>query len=108
DSGDRAADGSPLRRALDDAPVPGAWRRLCRERPSDVHAGPYAAFLGQSFDPVWCDFDGPGTKIAPHYTDGQTKDFHDPFAATTAAGRFKLSTLGQLNDDLPVERLNLR
>ena len=74
----------------------------------NVSAGPYAAFLGQNFDPVWCDFDGPGTKIAPHYTDSQTKDFHDPFAATTAAGRFKLSTLGQLNDDLPIERLNLR
>src|SRR5262249_10545698 len=32
----------------------------------------------------------------------------DPFAATTAGGRFKLSTLGQLNDDVPIERLNLR
>src|ERR1700680_3461055 len=74
----------------------------------NVSAGPYAAFLGQGYDPVWCDFDGPGTKIAPHYTDGQKKDFYDPFAATTAAGRFKLSTLGQLNDDLSIERMNLR
>src|SRR5579859_1705093 len=74
----------------------------------NVSAGPYAAFLGQGYDPVWTDFDGPGTRIAPHYTDGQTKDFHDPYAATTFSGRFKLSTLGQLNDDLPIERLNLR
>src|SRR5262245_42235864 len=52
----------------------------------NVSAGPYAAFLGQGYDPVWCDFDGPGTKIAPHYTADQKKDFHDPFAATTTSG----------------------
>src|SRR5262245_59202689 len=74
----------------------------------NVSAGPYAAFLGQGYDPVWTDFDGPGTRVAPHYTEGQAKTFHDPFAATTFSGRFKLSTLGQLNDDLPIERVNGR
>src|SRR5262249_52109413 len=74
----------------------------------NVSAGPYAAFLGQGYDPVWCDVDGPGLKIAPHSTEGQAKKFHDPFASTALSGRFKLSTLGQLNDDLPIERLNLR
>ena len=28
-----------------------------------VSAGPYAAFLGQGYDPVWTDFDGPGTGL---------------------------------------------
>src|SRR5262249_46888379 len=37
----------------------------------NVSAGPYAAFLGQGYDPVWADFDGPGTRIAPKYTEGQ-------------------------------------
>ena len=74
----------------------------------NVSAGPYAAFLGQGYDPVWTDFDGPGTKIAPHYTDGQAKDFHDPFAQTTMAGRFRLSTLGQLPEDLSLDRVNVR
>ncbi len=74
----------------------------------NVSAGPYAAFLGQAYDPVWTDFDGPGTRIAPRYTDGQTKDFHDPFAATTSGGRFRVSTLGQNVPDLPIERVNLR
>lgn len=73
-----------------------------------VDAGPYAAFLGQGYDPVWTDFDGPGTRIAPHYTDGQTKDFHDPYAQTTYSGKFKLSTLGELPPDLPMNRVNLR
>ena len=29
-----------------------------------VDAGPYAAFLGQSYDPVWTDFDGEGTRVS--------------------------------------------
>jgi Protein of unknown function (DUF1501) len=73
-----------------------------------VDAGPYAAFLGQGYDPVWTDFDGPGTAIAPHYTDGQTKDFRDPYARTPYTGRFKLSTLGELPSDLSMNRLNVR
>jgi hypothetical protein len=74
----------------------------------DVSAGPYAAFLGQGYDPVWADFDGKGTRIAPKYTDGQSREFLDPFAATTAEGRFRLSSMGQSLGDVPVERLNLR
>ena len=74
----------------------------------DVSAGPYAAFLGRSYDPVWVDFDGKGTKIAPKYTEGQAKEFHDPFGGTVPDARFMLSSAGQLADDLPVERLNLR
>ncbi|HLW68591.1 MAG TPA: DUF1501 domain-containing protein [Gemmataceae bacterium] len=82
----------------------------------NVSAGPYAAFLGQGYDPVWTDFDGAGTRIAPHYTDGQSKDFLDPFAGTTQAGRFRVSTIGpnsdvngpKAPDDIPIERLNLR
>jgi hypothetical protein len=74
----------------------------------DVRAGPYAAFLGQSYDPVFTDFDGKGTRIAPVYTDGQVKRFHDPFGGTTPQGRFTLSAEGRLPADLPVERLQLR
>jgi hypothetical protein len=74
----------------------------------DVSAGPYAAFLGQGHDPVWTDFDGKGTRLAPKYGEGQAREFLDPFAATTAEGRFRLSSLGQSPGDVPVERLNLR
>lgn len=82
----------------------------------NVSAGPYAAFLGQAYDPIWTDFDGLGLKLAPKYTDGQPKQFLDPYAATSPAGRFRVSTIGpnaDVNnkrqiDDLPVERLNLR
>jgi uncharacterized protein DUF1501 len=57
-----------------------------------VNAGPFAAFLGQGYDPVWTDFDGPGTRLAPKYTESQPRKFLDPFAGTTPAGRFHLSS----------------
>src|SRR5207302_10424038 len=68
----------------------------------NVSAGPYAAFLGQAYDPVWADFDGPGTRIAPHYTANQARSFHDPFGGTTPAGRFRLSSAGELSGDVPI------
>lgn len=73
-----------------------------------VSAGPYAAFLGQGYDPVWTDFDGVGKKIAPHYTDGQTKDFHDPFALCGPEGRFRLSTVAERPADLTAQRFHDR
>jgi hypothetical protein len=74
----------------------------------DVSAGPYAGFLGQAHDPVWTDFDGKGTKIAPLYSPGQRRTFLDPFGGTTPDGRFRFSSLGHLSGDLTVERVNLR
>jgi hypothetical protein len=74
----------------------------------DVRAGPYAAFLGQAYDPVWTDFDGPGTRLAPKYTEGQARAFLDPFAGTTPDGRFRLSAEGQAVGEVGSARLGLR
>lgn len=71
-------------------------------------AGPYAAFLGQAYDPVWSDFDGRGTKVVPKLSDGQTNDVYDPFAGVTKEGNFRLSDAGQLPADVPPARLDLR
>jgi Protein of unknown function (DUF1501) len=73
-----------------------------------VNAGPFAAFLGQGYDPVWTDFDGQGTRLAPRYTDSQARQFHDPFAGVTTEGRFQLSPEAQLPGDMNIERIGLR
>jgi uncharacterized protein (DUF1501 family) len=73
-----------------------------------VNAGPFAAFLGRAYDPLWTDFTGPGTHVVPRYTESQNRDFHDPFGGTLPSGRFQLSSASRLRDDVPVERLNLR
>jgi hypothetical protein len=72
-----------------------------------VNAGPFAAFLGQAYDPVWTDFDGPGLRIAPAYSQGQKKLYHDPFAETSPSGRFSFSA-GGASANVPVERMALR
>jgi hypothetical protein len=74
----------------------------------NVSAGPYAAFLGQAYDPVWADFDGKGTRIAPGYTHEQKRRFHDPFAGVGPEGRFSLCAGGFGPGEVPVERLHLR
>ncbi len=74
----------------------------------NVSAGPYAAFLGQGFDPVWASYEGAGKKIAPKYTDGQSKEFMDPFAACGLDGQFRLSSTGELPPEVPAARLNDR
>jgi hypothetical protein len=74
----------------------------------NVSAGPYAAFLGQGYDPIWADFVGQGTKLAPKYSEHQAKSFCDPFAGVTPDGHFQLSSEGQLPADLSPDRLGLR
>jgi hypothetical protein len=73
-----------------------------------VNAGPFAAFLGQAYDPVWTEFDGPGTRIPPELSRNQKNRPLDPFAGTTAAGRFSFSSGGSAGADVPVERMALR
>ncbi len=70
-------------------------------------AGPYAAFLGQAYDPLWTNYDGKGTTVVPRLTDGQTNDVYDPFAGVLPEGRFQLSD-GELPADMTPARLGLR
>jgi hypothetical protein len=74
----------------------------------NVSAGPYAAFLGQSYDPVWTDYDGTGTHLTPHYTEGQKRAFQSPFGGVHADGRFHLSSPTHLPADVPRDRLDGR
>ena len=70
-------------------------------------AGPYSAFLGGTYDPVWTNFDGAGTQVVPKLSDGQSADVKDPFGGTTAEGRFRLSATSPL-EGVPASRFDLR
>jgi hypothetical protein len=69
-------------------------------------AGPYAAFLGPAYDPIWTDYDGHGSKVVPKLTDDQKADVLDPFAGVKAGGQFQLG--GGLPPDLSTDRLGVR
>ncbi|MDA0834268.1 MAG: DUF1501 domain-containing protein [Planctomycetota bacterium] len=71
-------------------------------------AGPYSAFLGTAFDPIWTDFTGTGTTIAPKLNDAQTKEVYDPFGGVTPDGKFQLSPDCELRDGVSAERFGMR
>src|SRR4029079_107616 len=74
----------------------------------NVSAGPYAAFLGPGYDPVWADFDGDGKKVAPKYGEGQKKEFLARSAECGLDGGFGLSSAGEPADGVPPARLGGR
>lgn len=83
------------------------WR-FCSKGSSPDQAGPYAAFLGNGYDPFWMDFPGKGTVVVPKLADGQTEQVRDPHAGIEAAARFQLSQGCQLPDDLSSQRFDAR
>lgn len=83
------------------------WR-FCSKGSSPEQAGPYAAFLGDGYDPFWSDFTGPGTVVVPKLADEQAEQVRDPHAGIEAAARFQLSPGCQLPMDLSEQRFDAR
>ena len=84
------------------------WR-FCSKGSSTTQAGPYGAFLGNSFDPFWSDFDGTGTVVVPKLNaDGQTENVLDPHAGIRRSSLFQLSEGCQLPPELSTSRFDAR
>jgi hypothetical protein len=83
------------------------WR-FCSKGSSPDQAGPYAAFLGNGYDPFWMDFTGKGTVVVPKLADGQAEQVRDPHAGIETAARFQLSQGCQLPDELSSQRFDAR
>lgn len=101
------------RRSADPAPaVPrniGLPWRFCSKGTSTTQAGPYAAFLGNGYDPFWTDFSGPGTTVVPKLNaDTQTEEVRDPHAGIESAATFQLSEGCQLPRELSQNRFDAR
>lgn len=83
------------------------WR-MTSKTDNNPLAGPYAAYLGQAYDPIWTDFVGEGTKLAPKSTSGQRREYLDPHMGITSEGKFLVSKDATLPPDISLERLGLR
>jgi len=83
------------------------WR-FCSHGSSPEQAGPYAAFLGNGYDPFWTDFTGQGTVVVPKLSDGQSEQVRDPHAGIEATARFQLSPGCQLPQELSSQRFDAR
>ncbi len=68
------------------------WR-LSSRRPyaAGDNAGPYGAWLGRAYDPLWTDFQGTGTRTSTYTFGEQTIRCHDPYGPLEPDCRFGLA-----------------
>ncbi|MFQ5731416.1 MAG: DUF1501 domain-containing protein [Planctomycetaceae bacterium] len=73
-------------------------------------SGPYGAFLGHAFDPVWTEFDGKATKTVNRSSFFQRKDVEvkDPFLGVTPGSRLRISKTARMRRGMTLDRLDRR
>jgi hypothetical protein len=99
--GRRGRPGVPANVAL---PWPFSSRRV-GEVP---RAGPYAAFLGGAYNPVWTEFRGEATRRVVKVLQEQRLDVAEPYRGISPEGRFELATATDLPADITLNRLDRR
>jgi hypothetical protein len=82
------------------------WMFSSRRKGEVPRAGPYAAFLGQGYNPVWTNFTGEGTKPFEKTLAADKIVFRDPYMGIVPDGRFSLSSFD--SSDLTLDRLDSR
>lgn len=98
------------------APAPAVPRniglpwRLSSRRPyaAGDNAGPYGAWLGTQYDPVWTEFTGQGTRTSTYTFGPQTIRCQDPYGPLAPGCKFSLSSDSELRDGLTLDRLDRR
>jgi hypothetical protein len=71
-------------------------------------AGPYAAFLGGSYNPVWTEFHGKATRTVVKTLQEQKLEVLEPYVGITPESRFELATSTRLPVDMTLDRLDHR
>jgi hypothetical protein len=71
-------------------------------------AGPYAAFLGNAYHPIWTQFRGKASRSVIKTLNEQKEDCFDPYLGITPESRFELATATELPADLTLDRLDGR
>lgn len=97
----KSADAAPDNVAL---PFPFSSQRV-GEVP---RAGPYAAFLGGAYNPLWTAFRGQATKHVVKTLAGQKLDVAEPYMGVTPESRFELAGPADAHADLTIDRLDRR
>lgn len=71
-------------------------------------AGPYAAFLGGAYNPLWTEFRGEATRTITKTLQDQTVDVPEPYVGISASSRFQLAALTDTAPELTLDRLDRR
>ncbi len=73
-----------------------------------ARAGPYAAFLGGAYNPVWTEFRGQATRHMLKTLQEQKLNVAEPYMGITPDSRFELATAAELPSDITLDRLDTR
>jgi hypothetical protein len=73
-----------------------------------ARAGPYAAFLGGSCNPIWTEFRGQATRHVVKTLAQQKLDVAEPYMGITPDSRFELARAGSLPMEVTLDRLDRR
>lgn len=84
------------------------WPFSSRRRGEVPRAGPYAAFLGSAYQPVWTEFVGDGVRPVQKTLLNETVEFFDPYMGIKPNGQFVISAGGRRPDDISLDRMNRR
>jgi hypothetical protein len=84
------------------------WPFSTRRRGEVPRAGPYAAFLGNAYNPLWTEFRGEATATVPKTLNGENVDFKEPYVGIRPDGRFVLAEGSRVEGDLTLDRLDQR
>lgn len=71
-------------------------------------AGPYAAFLGGGYNPLWTEFHGHASRSVIKTLQGQKLESWDPYLGITLESQFALATATRLPADITLDRLHGR
>ncbi len=73
-----------------------------------ARAGPYAAFLGGAYNPVWTQFHGQATKHRVKTLQEQKLNVAEPYMGITPGSRFELASATELPREITLDRLDKR
>jgi hypothetical protein len=79
------------------------------QRTGEVHrAGPYAAFLGSAFNPIWTTFKGTATGKMTKTLAAETREVAEPYIGITHDSRFAITTGDHDTGGVTLDRLDAR
>src|SRR5205823_3987094 len=73
-----------------------------------ARAGPYAAFLGSAYNPIWTEFHGTASRNWVKTLQEQKYDGPEPYMGVTPDSRFELATATDLPREMTLDRLDRR
>jgi uncharacterized protein (DUF1501 family) len=79
-----------------------------RRRHPIHNAGPYAAFLGRAYDPVWTEFEGNGYRPMKYHFGGEIATVDDPYGGIDAKARFMVGKSDTATNEVTLDRLDQR